>query len=154
MTDLADRLAAIGVTLPEVEAYEEHVGERQHWMLQADMVFREKAEPALAAVVGELERAVAEAKELAMTLISVKLPPDAAQVAVQRLRAERAEAENARLRVCGTCEEHEGNYGDECCRSWLGPPVPYYAYRVPESVNPTDPCHFTPSRWTPYWGET
>lgn len=63
----------------------------------------------------------------------------------QRLR--KAEAENERLKCCGNCGERGGDYGDECCRSWLGPVEPYHAYRPADNVAPADHCHFTPSRW-------
>ena len=51
------------------------------------------------------------------------------------------------LKVCGNCDELGGDYGDECCRSWLGPVEPYYAYRPSDNVTPYEHCHFTPSRW-------
>jgi hypothetical protein len=55
-------------------------------------------------------------------------------------RAERAEAEAARLRVCGTCGHR-------------GYSVAAMTYRCGEDGSPkhiTDPCHFDPPRWTPY----
>jgi hypothetical protein len=74
------------------------------------------------------------------------------------VRAEKAEAENARLRVCGTCGhvKEESDYEDW----WLWCPL-----REPDAasislsstygrmVEYRDPCHSDPSKWTPYWGE-
>jgi TolA-binding protein len=68
-------------------------------------------------------------------------------------RAEKAEATIERLKVCGSCDELGGDYGDECCRSWLGPVDPYHAYRPAENVEPHEHCHFTPSRWAERGGE-
>ncbi len=58
--------------------------------------------------------------------------------------ARAARAENERLRVCGTCRhwsdslyECKTDTGDERGRRW--------------DCRQSDPCHFTPSRWTPYW---
>lgn len=64
-----------------------------------------------------------------------------------RPRIAALEAENERLKCCGNCGERGGDYGDECCRSWLGPVEPYHAYRPADNVAPADHCHFTPSRW-------
>jgi len=116
MTDLTDRLAALGVTLPEVDKWRDASRDtKRHMHGWAPIPI---ADAAIAAVVGELERAHKEAKELAMTLHGVKLPPNAAQVAAQRLRAEKAEAEAAKWeRVARDIAErwrksghHEGVY--------------------------------------------
>ena len=59
----------------------------------------------------------------------------------------KAEAENARLRVCGTCGHLREHYDGTCCTELAGT-----ALRYPDDfVDIRDPCHFDPPRWTPYW---
>jgi hypothetical protein len=71
-----------------------------------------------------------------------------------------AEDERDRLKVCGTCEkfwddgdEGEGYICEDTKADWVymrdyqGNPV------SGRRVDITDTCHFTPSRWTPYWEE-
>ena len=55
--------------------------------------------------------------------------------------AEPLKAENERLRVCGTCLECSSGDLCVCCVSRDDDDV----------VDIHDPCHITPSRWTPYW---
>jgi len=57
------------------------------------------------------------------------------------------EAEIARLRVCGNCGNVDSTINElpRCNARRKGE-----SYR---DVWYSDPCHFTPSRWTPYWEE-
>jgi hypothetical protein len=54
------------------------------------------------------------------------------------------EAENAQMRVCGTCG-HFINVEYEMCD------IPNEFSVDPEYVGAQDPCRFDPPRWTPYW---
>jgi len=56
------------------------------------------------------------------------------------------DAENARLRVCGSCG-HFRNVEFEMCD------IPNEYSVDPEYVGAQDPCRFDPPRWTPYWEE-
>lgn len=62
--------------------------------------------------------------------------------------------ERKRLEVCGTCGEY-GDFGEDtnCGVSAAHIPNPYHAYRPPVVCEPSDACHFSPSKWTPYWKE-
>ena len=58
-----------------------------------------------------------------------------------------------RLKVCGTCGRHAvwNDYEDW----WLYCPMKtakrQYHDTYEQKVEMLDACHFTPSRWTPYW---
>jgi hypothetical protein len=66
---------------------------------------------------------------------------------VKRL-IETAEREIEGLRVCGTCTSWEAPDEQGYTGCWAA---------STEEIDPeprrTDACHFTPSRWTPYWAE-
>lgn len=54
------------------------------------------------------------------------------------------EAERDKLKVCGNCAYiHTYDAGEPGCQ-----------LKVTLYNRLTDPCHFDPSRWTPYWGES
>ncbi len=57
-------------------------------------------------------------------------------------------AENERLRVCGTCGHIK--VWNRCHGCLV---LNEKGIHPVTSVALTDPCHFTPSRWTPYWEE-
>ena len=65
-----------------------------------------------------------------------------------RNRAEQAEAENERLRVCGTCGSHDGHWNGCINKGW-----PRGDRDDDGLFGDNDACHFTPPRWTPYWEE-
>jgi len=141
MTDLTDRLAALGVTLPDVDAYQSAA--QMHFSTAVTSSERKanfiiaRADAALAAVVGLLEDARHHNWVESQT----------ARKATKR--AEKAEAENTRLRVCGTCR----HMGDTLC--WATDDGGAEAYVEPHQTE----CLFLKkkrggkSRWTPYWEE-
>lgn len=80
----------------------------------------------------EYERVKARDERLAEPWTSTN---DAAEALIAEL-----EAENARLRVCGTCADFMDG-------AWCVPynETPYLG------VSCTDSCRFDPPRWRPYW---
>lgn len=112
------------------------------------LVERGKAKAAIAELEAKLDTALALA---ALREGWAKKPEDVlseveALTAPLLERAERAEAENERLRVCGTCG-HFTNAEYEMCD------IPNEFSVDSEYVGAQDCCRFKPSRWTPYWEE-
>lgn len=62
----------------------------------------------------------------------------------KRARVAELEAENERLKVCGSCARlvHGSRPDNYCPGEWMW-----------EHVNLDDVCHFDESRWTPYWAD-
>lgn len=59
-----------------------------------------------------------------------------------------------RLKVCATCRHGEewNDYDVSFTYCTLMPHNKRYAVPYDEMVDPRDPCHLTPSQWSPYWG--
>ncbi len=56
-----------------------------------------------------------------------------------------------RLKVCGTCffwQDYAKNYSPNC-NVPTTPDEPWVDYAAPH-----DHCHFTPSKWRPYWEQS
>lgn len=101
MTDITARLAAIGVTLPEVErVLTPHVSSARSLpgtcLPAVDEPSRDEWLAALAAVVGELERVIEQNRALIRANNDYEILDVGREVALAR--AEKAEAENERLR--------------------------------------------------------
>ena len=118
--------------LPEVREYREaQLRRNQNWNEDAYVKMR-LADAAISALEAELEHYDEDITK--QVFICAEL----------RKRAEAAEAENERLRVCGNCKrlafgacmEHERYDVDS------DEMVPHS-----EPTNYADQCHFTPSRW-------
>lgn len=67
----------------------------------------------------------------------------------QRAEIERLEGECDRLKVCGTCRNWEQDYYGYCRARTRDDGWAEEGGGAPDRA--TDPCQFTPSRWTPYW---
>lgn len=90
--------------------------------------------------IAELEHNVKAAHEIAD---ASEFKSDAKSDTIAALRASNKLllAENKRLKVCGSCHF----YG------LLGPDVVSHEDCRRMLFHGCDPCHFTPSRWMPYW---
>lgn len=69
--------------------------------------------------------------------------------ATQEEAIEQAEAESARLRVCGTCGHHDGHWNGCLNKGW-----PRGDKDDDGLFADSDPCHFDPPRYKPYWEES
>ena len=149
MTDLTDRLAAIGRECAELAEYENYVGSSDGWMCYR------LSDAALSALVTIAEEQAAEQTDLAFLVQVTEKQAEKAKLHWKRETAnachlsreiDKLEAENERLRVCGNCEHMRAEEFCRCNHPDLD------TWDEQHYVGPSDRCEFTPSRWQPREG--